>query len=309
MPGYLPSTDARPVAEFPHEDSLPRQQTQPSVLLITVNYRAEGETVALVNSLSKWKCFAGLSVIIIDNASDNDSIQIIRDAISRFHQVTLIESSTNLGYFRAAGKALKHHLEGQECPDWVIVCNNDVIVEDEDFVQKLSRHDPLKVGVVAPRILAIPAHVDQNPFMQGRPGRWTRLTLRICSSSYWMAVARDWLSDRTRSLKSWLTPFAKSPGQQTVTTCPQIYAAHGSFLIFSRRFFEAGGYFDENLFLYGEEISVGEICYSLKLPVLYDTSLCVEHREHVSTGKQMTRSVFENHKKATQYVLSKYLCG
>src|SRR3989442_14004267 len=85
-----------------------------------------------------------------------------------------------------------------------------------------------------------------------------------------------------------------------------IYAPHGAFFIFSRRYFEAGGYLDGNLFLYGEEISVAEICRSLGLPVIYEPSLCVLHQEHQSTGKVLSRFTYECQKRAMQYVTSRY---
>src|SRR5882762_7093902 len=88
-----------------------------------------------------------------------------------------------------------------------------------------------------------------------------------------------------------------------------IYAAHGSFFIFSRRYFEAGGFLDGNLFLYGEEISVAEICRSLRLPVVYEPSLCVLHNEHQSTGKRISRFSYECQKNALRYVTSRYLSG
>src|SRR5205823_702439 len=88
-----------------------------------------------------------------------------------------------------------------------------------------------------------------------------------------------------------------------------IYAPYGAFFIFSRKYFDAGGYLDENLFLYGEEISVGEICRSLQLPVIYEPSLCVLHNEHQSTGKRINRFSYECQKAALQYVMSRYLSG
>jgi GT2 family glycosyltransferase len=91
------------------------------------------------------------------------------------------------------------------------------------------------------------------------------------------------------------------------TKSEAIYAAHGSFFIFSRRYFEGGGFLDGNLFLYGEEISVAEICRSLGLPVVYEPSLCVLHKEHQSTGKALNRFTYECQKRAMHYVTSRYL--
>lgn len=300
-------TGNAPVTALSNARLSPSPSQKPSVLLITVNYRSEDSTAKLINSLSKWKCFPDSNVIIIDNASGNDSTQTLRKMASRFPQVTLIESSINLGYFRAAGKALRHHLKNRQYPDWTIVCNNDITIDDESFVEKLSRHDPHKIGVVAPQILALPINVNQNPFIKKRPGLWTRFILRLFSSSYLLSICRDWLAEIVRFLKSKAANYGLQANKQYVADAVPIYAAHGSFFIFSRRFFETGGFIDENLFLYGEELSVAEICYSLKLPILFDPSLQVEHNEHTSTSKHMTRKLFEHHKRAIRYILSKYL--
>jgi GT2 family glycosyltransferase len=88
-----------------------------------------------------------------------------------------------------------------------------------------------------------------------------------------------------------------------------IYAAHGSFFIFSRRFFEAGGFFDQDLFLYGEEISVAEICRSLGLPIIFVPALSLWHNEHASTGRAITRSSYERQKKALEHVNARYFSG
>src|SRR5947208_6891971 len=110
-----------------------------------------------------------------------------------------------------------------------------------------------------------------------------------------------------RQFKSWLAALRISSLPDHAAERESIYAAHGSFFIFSRRYFEAGGFLDENLFLYGEEISVAEICRSLGLLVVYEPSLCVLHKEHESTGKVLSRFTYECQKKAMQYVTSRYL--
>src|SRR2546426_589424 len=61
--------------------------------------------------------------------------------------------------------------------------------------------------------------------------------------------------------------------------------------------------------LYGEEISVAEICRSLGLPVIYEPSLRVLHNEHQSTGRVISRFSFECQKNALRYVSSRYRNG
>jgi GT2 family glycosyltransferase len=279
----------------------------PRALLITVNTGHEDYTKALVVSLSKLGGFPELSVLIVDNASGDASVAALQKEIAKLTNVRLLVASANLGYFGAARFGAEDYLSrGNSLPDWLIVCNNDVLIDDKEFLEKLFRHDPLKVGVIGPRIQT-PLKVEQNPHMQQRPGWKKQLGFRLCSSNYRAALARDWLYGKKRSLKSWIGGTVPRADPAEDAGLRPIYAAHGAFMIFSRRFFDAGGYFDENLFLNGEEISVAEICRSLRLPVVYDSALSVQHHEHVTVGAHMTRSMFEIHQKSMRYVLATYL--
>ncbi len=170
---------------------------------------------------------------------------------------------------------------------------------------KLFEQDATAGAVIAPRIQVMPGGVDQNPFMRRRPSRLRWAALRLCSSTYSIAAIWDWLSRQKRAVQSFLRGFS-SPAQDRGGR-EFIYAPHGAFFIFSRRYFEAGGFVDGNLFLYGEEISVAEICRSLGLAVVYEPSLRVLHNEHSSTGKRISRFSYECQKKALRYIASQYL--
>jgi GT2 family glycosyltransferase len=283
----------------------------PRALLITINTGHEDYTKALVVSLSKLDGFLDLSVLIVDNASGDAAVAALRKEIADLTNVRLLVASANLGYFGAARFGAEDYISrGNALPDWLIVCNNDVLIDDKEFLEKLFRHDPLKVGVIGPRIQT-PLKAEQNPYMQQRPGWKKQLGFRLCSSNYGAALVRDWLYYKKQSLKSWIggTVPRAHPAENENAGLQPIYAAHGSFMIFSRKFLDDGGYFDENLFLNGEEISVAEICRSLRLPVVYDSTLSVQHYEHVTVGAHMTRSMFEIHRKSMRYVLSTYLSG
>jgi GT2 family glycosyltransferase len=278
-------------------------------VVITVNYKSADSALAFLASLEGTQAFSEIEVIMVDNSPGED-LSHLRRAISLLDNSELLESSGNRGYFGAARFALDHYLAHRHVlPDWVIVCNHDVIIEDNDFFSKLFRENPETVGVMGPRIQALPGRVDQNPFMRRRPSwlRWANL--RFISSNYGAATLWDWLGRRKAEFRSWLATRRTDTFTDGSEKRESIYAAHGSFFIFSRRYFEAGGFLDGNLFLYGEEISVAEICRSLGLPVVYEPSLRVLHREHQSTGKALSRFTYECQKKALQYVTSRYLSG
>jgi GT2 family glycosyltransferase len=277
-------------------------------VLITVNYKSTDSVLAFLTSLERTEAFSQLKVIIVDNSPGEEYLSGMRAAVAKYTNAALMGSTSNRGYFGGARFALDHYQEqGNALPDWVIVCNHDVQIEDKDFFSKLFCEDPEMAGVIAPRIQALPGRVDQNPFMRNRPGwlRWS--SLRFIYSTYGMATVWDWLSRRKQAVWSYLAAMGSKSSKSANGKRQAIYAAHGSFFIFSRRYFQTGGVLDENLFLYGEEVSVAEICRSLGLHVVYEPSLCVLHKEHGSTGKVLTRFTYECQKKALRYLTSRYL--
>jgi GT2 family glycosyltransferase len=283
---------------------------KPKATIVTVNYKSVLSTVEFLDSLSHTKAFSEIAVVIADNSSGEEDLSSIRQAIAQLPNVELLVSAVNRGYFGAAGFALEHYLaQGRGLPDWLIVCNHDVLIEDPDFFSKLFSQDPMAVGVIAPRIQILPKGLDQNPFMRYRPGRVRWEVLRLAYSSYGLAVIWDWMSRLKKALKTSRWVPGRGAGETQILQSEPIYAAHGSFVIFSRRYFEKGGYLDGNLFLYGEEISVAEICRTLHLPIVYEPSLRVLHDEHRSTGKTISRFSYECQKKALRYIMEYYLHG
>jgi GT2 family glycosyltransferase len=281
---------------------------KPKATIVTVNFKSALSTLEFLDCLSHTKGFSEIEVVIADNSSGEEDLSSIRQAIAQLPNVELLVSAVNRGYFGAAKFGLDHYLaQGRGLPDWVIVCNHDVLIEDPDFFSKLFSQDPMAAGVIAPRIQVLPSRADQNPFMGHRPSRFRWWVFRFAKSSYGVALIWDWMSRLKKALKTsrWV-PGRGASEIQTLQSEP-IYAAHGSFFIFSRAFFERGGHLDENLFLYGEEVSVAEICRSLGLPIIYVPSLRVFHDEHRSTGRVISRMSYEREKNALRYVTSHYL--
>jgi len=283
---------------------------QARILIISVHYKSHSALLDMLGSLAWLKGNPEVDVIIADNASGEEELAELRPAVEEFPNASLLESATNRGYFGAARFAFdQYRTQGHSLPDWVIVCNHDILIEDSGFFTRLLQEDPEAVGVIAPRIQVLSGKADQNPFMRRRPGRLRWTQLRFVSSNYGVSAFWNWLCRRKAALRCWLAARSKDSPRNAPAKRETIYAAHGSFTIFSRRYFEAGGFLDGNLFLYGEEISVAEICRSLGLPVVYLPALHLLHREHESTGKVLSRFTFECQKNALRYLSSRYMPG
>lgn len=279
---------------------------QHKMLIIVVHYKSSGSLAKLISSLDWLKESLEVHLAVVDNSSGEEELKPIRQLIDDFPNASLLELPVNRGYFGAASHAFDHYLaQGRSAPDWVIVCNHDVLVEDRGFADKLLHEDCERIGVIAPSIRVLPGEREQNPFMRRRPGRLRCAQIRLISSNYTLSLLWDWLWRRKAALRHRVGPeHSLATGDRGRET---VYAAHGSFVVFSRRYFEAGGFLDPNLFLYGEEISVAEICRSLNLSIVYEPKLRVLHNEHRSTGGRMSRFTFECQKKAVRYLATRYL--
>ena len=277
-------------------------------LIITVNFRHAACTRQFLRSASRLAQFQVCHLAIVDNHSEDGSLLSIRQAISEFPNVELLPSPENLGYFGAARWALAHYLESHDAPDWVVVCNNDIVFDDPQFLSRLLEKDPMATGVIAPSILSGLTGHDANPSIARRPSPLRMWRYRWWLSNYYLTWFKQWLSPFVRRVRYRFSRRTASPGEAlSRATAVSIYAPHGSFLIFSRKFFEAGGFLDDGFFMYAEEFSVAEMCRRLGLPVVHDPGLRVRHQEGQTTGRRLTRPIHLLQKNGFQYAVARYL--
>jgi len=272
-------------------------------LILTVNTRLGECTLQFLQSISRLEGFAHCYVLVVDNHSSDGSVARIRQAISGFANVELLEAPRNLGYFGAAKLGHQHYLESHRAPDWVIISNDDIVFDEPLFLAKLFQKDPTAMGMLAPAIISALTHHDANPSVRRRPSRLRMLQYQLWLSNYYAMWFKQWLSPYVRRVR--FRFYNRTPRLGEGVSRP-IYAPHGAFLIFSRKFFEAGGFIDTDFFLYAEEFIVAEMCLRLGLPVIHDPELRVWHKEGQTSGTTLSRSIYMHQRNGFRYVLNRY---
>jgi GT2 family glycosyltransferase len=282
---------------------LPESTVMSDILIIMVNYKAADSTERFLKSVSELDCWDSAHLIAVENGSHDGSAAKLRSLVRDFPNVELMESAENKGYFGAANWAVQQYLARARKPHWVIICNNDIVFDDHQFLVKLSQRDLVGAHVIAPAIIARPTGVDCNPFMRTRPSRFKLLRCQFWQSNYYLMWFKQWLSPYVRMGRHRIYFWRRSslPAGRT-----DVYAPHGAFLILNRSYFEAGGYIDDGFFLYAEEFSVAEICRQLQLRVVHDPGLRVCHDAHQVTGRMCNRTSFEHGRQGFRYALRKY---
>lgn len=285
-----PNSTAEPVGIRHAEREHPSESDQ-TVLLICVKYGSDAEAARYLESLRKFQRQEKMKLLVVDNLVGGE----LPDLPSE-RDVTLVRSEKNLGYFGGARSGLALYLREHPLPDWVIVSNVDLVIDDPQFLDKLAAlHDRPHLGVVAPSIRSALTGRDQNPFLRTRP------SVARMHAYKWMF--RSWLVLNAYELATVAFHKLRSAARRRPEGSPSlrekrggaIYAPHGSLLIFSSEYFRAGGDLDFPCFLFGEEVYVAECVRTLGLEVVYEPSLEVIHQEHKSTklvkSRQLARAV------------------
>lgn len=230
-----------------------------------------------------------LELVIVNNSKN-----ICLDDLTGPH-IKVFNSDKNLGYFGG----LKYGIEQTSLDDldYLIICNNDIQIDDADFFvildRKLDDYD-----VIAPSIMT-PDGIQQNPHREKSPSKLRKYFYRIYYINYLLAF----VINKSIILKKYLR--RKSNSEQKERT---IFSPHGAFIIFNTSFFKNGGFIDDGYFLYGEEDSVAAMCDSMNLKTGFVPELKIFHKESLTTGKWMSINKFKIQKSAYKYIRKNYTC-
>lgn len=268
--------------------------------IITVNFGDIAPTVSLIDSLAPSKKNDSIIIGIADNSASDKSTSELKNIIdkSKF-DIRLFSYEKNFYYWPAVNKVIENlkNLIGNY-PDWVVVCNNDITFPDKTFINQLSKINKKEYPIVGPKIIN-PEGQNLNPFMIS--------PLSIIQRFYWnLYFCSYYLSKILITMKNIVKIFDTRKQSENIMNNKEVYAVHGSVILFSSYFFQKGGWFDNNFKMYGEELTVAEIAKKINLPVTYVPQLKFLHHEHRSTGMVNQKSIYHIAKESHKYFRSTY---
>jgi GT2 family glycosyltransferase/lipopolysaccharide/colanic/teichoic acid biosynthesis glycosyltransferase len=208
-----------------------RQKSTPVLSIIIVNYNVrEFLHHALVSLQKAMKGIRG-EIVVVDNASDDGSIEMVR---RRFPKVHLIASKTNLGFAKANNLGLK-----QARGKFILLINPDTLVQ-EDTLQVMIRffEENPDVGLAGCKIMN-PDGTFQLACRRSFPAPWAAFTKMTGLSA--------------------LFPGSRLFGRYNLTYLSpdetyELDAVSGSFMMVRREAYEQVGGLDEDFFMYGEDL-------------------------------------------------------
>ncbi len=270
-----------------------------SILIITVNYKDSKPTEKLVNSIINCKISSSLKILIIDNESSEDSFLSLKTIRKKTNlDIEIIRSVNNTYYWGGISMGLKKYNNILKNYDWIIACNNDIEFNDNTFFEKLYNFKENSYSIIAPKIISSLTNKDLNPFMT-KP-------ISFIYNIYYSIYYLNFFTSKIVHKIGRLIKLMKSSSRLKNSINFQIYAGHGSCIIFNKIFFSNGGYLDTGFTMYGEEVSTAEIAKKVNSLIYYIPSLSLIHNEHQTTGKSSFKDNFLHSKKTYYYLKKKY---
>lgn len=213
-------------------------------LVIVVTYNSERDIAACLSALH------GEDVLVIDNASSDGTGDIAANADGR---VEVIRNPANIGFGRAANQGM-HVASGRD----VVLVNPDVLITSDVIDRLRFTAQRTGAGIVAPRLIYPDGSVQESA---RRFPNLPRLLARRTSVGL-SAIGRRWLADD-------ITPRGSGPVESDWVI--------GAVMYLPRSTIETVGGFDEQFFLYGEDVDLCARCWRAGLPVVLDGHVEATH--------------------------------
>lgn len=260
--------------------------------LFCVTYNSYNELFSFLDSVSCAITESGnfdVDVYVADNTEKNikNLSNIYEDAPFK---LKVFAFNTNYGYMGAISRMVN----GIDCSeyDFIAISNVDLILSKDALSQLLSTNISDDIGWIAPALLSGLEKRDRNPQILKRYsiGRLKLLRLMFKYPILHYVYCKTFYK---RKKMSKYGPM-------------DIYAGHGSFMLFTKSFYSHNKTLDYPIFLYGEEIFLAELCRNAGLRVVYRPNIVIYDEEHVSTSKLKRSFYYKCNYEALDFLIRKF---
>lgn len=265
------------------------------MVLVILLYRNMTDIIELLESLRRIA--QKIKVILVNNYYDEQTKQEAV-SIAKKYDCHFVDEQ-NRGYGAGNNAGIKCALENYVF-QYLIVANPDTVIRQFNTEGLLRADIP---AVYAPKIVAATGK-KQNPNWVVKDGLIEYLQYVACKNN---TVFIDYLA--IALLKFQRIIFNEITVNLLGKLRYKVYSAHGSFVIFSyAAILKLHPVYDENIFLFYEEICLAYKAKELGIPTYYVDSICIDHKEdgsmkltNVNQKKMAQKSVvyyYENIRKA-----------
>lgn len=249
---------------------------------VILHYMAHGASRCCLDALIRVLPGADSSIVIVDNGSPDGSGAQLQEEFAGNPRVSFVTLKENVGFARGNNEGYRYAKEHFD-PDFIIMMNNDILITDPAFLDKISaEYEANPFAVLGPDIFVPLQDRHQNP---ARLQPMTKDEAMAIRKKYARKNRHFFYNYTTWNLKLafWLDKYP-IPADQGSADPHDGCVLHGACYIFSRDFIAKREHaFNPATFLYMEEDILQLECSRAGLKMHYSPALQVTHLEDAST--------------------------
>lgn len=247
-------------------------------VFIILQYKNLEDTIECVNSIENKYFRENYRIIIVDNFSNDGSVERIKSIYCNNNYIEVLESKKNLGYANGNNLGAKYAVSSYS-PDFLIVINNDTLMEDFEFLKKIeNKFKEKEFHILGPYITGRDG-IPQNPYTNVVIGKRNILKaiFKLKIYIYLELFNLNFLRKIFRSKK--IKKYNYNLEKENVPLM-------GAALIFSKKYLKMfENIFYPETFMYCEEDILYYIVQKYKLKTIYVPQIKIYHKEESTTNK------------------------
>lgn len=202
--------------------------------VLTLNYNDADTTIDFVHSVENYGTIG--HILIVDNCSTDDSYQRLKEMENQ--KIRLIRTDHNGGYGAGNNFGIRY-LAQHNWSNYVLQCNPDVLISENTIITLysfLKKHNE---------------YVMAAPFMLNKKGE------RVSNTAFPLATKWQYILSLDIVLNKFLRLNTYENLSGETDEYKEVGAVAGSLFMMNLKKMIDGGMYDENIFLYCEEMSLG----------------------------------------------------
>lgn len=231
--------------------------------IITISFNTREILTDCIKSVIKYTKGIDYEILVVDNASTDGSLERIKELEKKYPQVKLIDAKANVGFGKANNLGAKN-AQGE----YLLLLNSDTLVFDNAIKESLDALKKIhQCGVFSCKLL----NADKS--VQASGGHFP---------NFGNVFAWQFFIDDLPLIGKLIPSFHPQLGSYNRNR--EMDWVTGAFMITPKKVFDTVGGFDENIFMYTEEM---EICYRLRqlgFKTVYHNSPAIIHLGGASGG-------------------------
>ena len=254
---------------------------KPELSIIILNYNTRELLDGCLRSLEKVINEIYFEVVVIDNGSEDDSVEFVR---KKYKWVKIFETGENLGF--AIGNNFAKDIVNSE---YVLFLNTDTVVPAGTLSGSLGYLKKHKLGALGCKLILPDGSLDKDA-RRSFITPWIGLVL--------LFLKLDRIFPRSKLFaKYW---YGYIPDDKI----HEVDALQGAFFLTTKNILDKVGWFEEDYFLDGEDIDLSWKIKNLGYKIVYYPEVSIVHIKGATKGKNRKSKKYISFNDKLKYRLS-----